>query len=222
MHQCMDNGRTNDSGSSTIGRSRRWALAAMAGSILAVGVMAGLAPEPEAVARRWELQVDVGDMRMVSMDVPSIGPRKYFYMTYRVTNNSGQDVLFAPAFDLGNGEGQVTRSGRDVPQSVVASILSSTQNIFAQDQISIIGELRQGTENAKDGVVIWPVEDLNPNDITVYAAGFSGETKTVTGPSGKDSFVLRKTYRVDYNAPGDLTGANTLIIQVRDRAWIMR
>ncbi len=141
---------------------------------------------------------------MASFDVPNVGPRRYFYMTFKVINNSGTDLLFAPAFEMSTGEGDVIRSGRDVPQLVTESLLKSTQNLYIQDQISIIGDMLQGEENARDGIVVWNAVDLNPEQVTVYVAGLSGETATVTAGDGKQKFTLRKTMQVDFSSPGDL------------------
>ncbi len=93
--------------------SPRW-LAAGAAALALVGStpMFGLAPEPDPVPRRWELQIETGDLHMVTMDVPGLGARKYVYMTFHATNNSGQDLLFAPSFELSDGDWRVYRSGR--------------------------------------------------------------------------------------------------------------
>lgn len=180
------------------------------------------APEPDPVPRRWQLELTPGPLRMVSMEVPGQGPRMYLYMTYSVVNNSGEDILFAPAFEMANGEGEILRSGREVPQVVTEQIVASTQNPFSEDQITIIGTLLQGREHGKEGVVIWPVTDANPERITIYAAGFSGETATVDSPRSSTRFVLRKTLRLDYDTPGDLVRQRLDPIPVRERTWIMR
>lgn len=208
-------------------RSRSWQtlLSTAAMGLLAVataGPLLGFAPEPDAVPRRWELQVDSGELRLVTIDVPNLGPRKYLYLTFKAVNNSGQDMLFAPSFELSDGEGRVYRSGRDVPLFVTQQLLASTQNPFIQDQIGIIGEFLQGAENAKDGLAIWPVDGFSPAQLTVYAAGFSGETKTVTAPDGKSKFVLRKTLRLEFQTPGDLATPSSEAYPVATRGWIMR
>ncbi len=208
-------------------RPRSWQtlLSAAAVGLLAIagaGPLVGMAPEPDPVPRRWELQVDSGDLRLVTIDVPNLGVRKYLYITFKAVNNSGQDMLFAPAFELSDGEGRVYRSGREVPLYVTQQLLARTQNPFIQDQIGIIGEFLQGAENAKDGLAIWPVDGFNPAQLTVYAAGFSGETKTVTAPDGKSRFVLRKTLRLEFHTPGDLSVPSSESYPVGARSWIMR
>ena len=201
----------------------RGELAAVGVAVLSIsGVLAGLAPEPDPVPRRWEMQVDPGELRVITIDVPKVGNRKYFYMTYKVVNNSGQDLLFAPSFELADGDGNVVRSGRDVPQTVTQQLLTETQNPFIQDQIGVIGEFLQGVENAKDGLVIWPAGALHPSQLTVYGAGFSGETKTVESPNGKDKFILRKTLRLDFQPIGDFSGVAGRTLPLQERSWIMR
>ena len=68
----------------------------------------------------------------------------------------------------------------------------------------LVGQLLQGEENAKEGLVVWSAESLAPSKLTMYAAGFSGETATVNLPNSTDKAVLRKTYRVDYTVSGEL------------------
>lgn len=208
----------------TSGRVRAGLGMACAAAIALAGAggLVGMAPEPDPVPRRWELTVDPGQLQLVTLDVPNVGARKFFYLTFQVTNNSGQDLLFAPSFELSDGDGNVAKSGRDVPAAVTRQIMERTQNAFMQDQIGVIGELMQGRENARDGVVIWPVGSLRPSRVTVYAAGFSGETKTVPSPSGKDSFVLRKTLQLDFQPPGDMSGMASKTLDTVGRAWIMR
>lgn len=184
--------------------------------------MLALAPEPDPVPRRWQLEIDPGQLRVASVDVRDTGPRSYLYMTYKVVNNSGEDLLFAPMFELSLGDGQVVRSGRDVPQSVTTELLGRMQDPFMLDQISIIGELLQGEENHKRGIVVWSLSGMDPEQVTVYAAGFSGETKSVTSPDAKQTFVLRKTLRLDYSTPGSLEGQKAEPLPIKEKSWIMR
>ncbi len=191
---------------------------ALAGVVL---MLAAAAPEPDPVPRRWQLDVAAGPLRLATVDVGA-GPRTYFYMTYQVTNNSGEDLLFAPAFELATDD-EVLRSGRGVPLEVTRKLIESVQNQFVQDQISIIGQLLQGKENARDGIVIWPANDLNLEELAVYAAGFSGETATVDAPDTHQKFVLRKTLRLNYQISGELVGQEGHDIPLAEPAgWIMR
>jgi hypothetical protein len=182
------------------------------------------APEPSPVPRRWQLDLACAPLRMTTVDTPS-GPQAFYYLTYRVTNNSPQDILLAPMWELATDTGKVLRSGRDVPVSVTRTILSRLNNPFLEDQISIVGTILRGPENAKEGLVIWPVPDTHLNEVVVYGAGFSGENATVEipGPEGKpEKKVLRKTYMMRFAMPGELETRQNREFPAEHAQWIMR
>lgn len=184
-------------------------------------------PEPEAIPRRWQLEIEPGPLRLTSLDVPVVGKKTFYYFTYKVINNTGEDLLFAPAFELATERG-VHRSGTGVPVAVTKTLMEYVQNSYIQDQISIIGQLLQGKENAKEGLVIWPADELDADEMTLYAAGFSGETATVEKPTTKDKavkekVVLRKSYQIKYHLSGDMSNfIGKEIERAEPGRWIMR
>lgn len=199
------------------------------GSLLLLGGIAGAfarPPEPDPLPQRWELVLDLGPMRLITIDVPGVGPQPFFYLTYRVTNNSGQDLQFAPIFDLGNEDGDLVRGGVDVSKYVRDYLDDLLDNPLLEDQISIIGPILQGRENAKDGLVIWRAVDLDADELALYAAGFSGETQIVsfTDPESGEPVELtfRKTYMVRYATPGTIAGRGSRPLEVETQRWIMR
>ncbi len=195
-------------------------------SVAALGVsLVALAPEPDPIPRRWQLAVEVGPLRTASYDVKDVGTRSYYFLTYKVTNTTDQDLLFTPSFELGTDEGELARSGRDVPSAVTADIVSRLQNQFLQDQTNIVGILPQGEANAKEGVVIWPITDHHVNEVTVYAAGFSGEVRAVefTDAKGKPAkAILRKTLMLRYQTPGEIRDMGSRPLELSEKQWIMR
>ncbi len=202
-----------------------FALVALAiGVGLSPAALAG--PEPSPVPKRWQLDAEFGPLRVATVQVPEVGPRAYFYLTYSVTNNSGEDLLFAPAFELSADTGSVRRSGRDVPVVVTRRLLDDLENPLMLDEISMTGTLLQGKENMKEGLVIWPAEELKLEHLTVYAAGFSGETATIEIPKAGSrdmaKFVLRKTAELTHWAGGEIdTSSSDPLPRIRKR-WIMR
>lgn len=188
--------------------------------------MTAMAPEPEPVPRRWQFDLKTGPLRVATVEVPEVGRRSYFYMTYKVTNNTGQDLLLAPAFDLAADSGEVIRSGRDVPADVTRQVLSELQSPFIQDQIGVLGILLQGEENAREGVVIWPANSLDSGEIVVYAGGFSGETRAIevadpkTGKPTKAT--LRKTLMQRYLLPGELRKRDSTPLEPYEVRWVLR
>lgn len=208
-------------------RSRLFAAAACLLALLSVSAIAWTRPpEPDPLPKRWQLDIEVGPLRVAEVATSESGPQLFYYLTYRVTNNSGQDLTFAPIFELGTDEGELFRAGKDVPRAVREEMLRRLDNPLLEDQIAILGPILQGRENAKDGLVIWPVGDTDVDEIAVYAAGFSGETTTLTFPdpqSGDEKeIVLRKTYMVRYTLPGSLELRGSRPILPREERWIMR
>lgn len=201
-------------------------LCATVTTVGSVGVLAAMAPEPDPIPRRWQLSVEPGPLRIATVDTATTGPRKYFYFTYKVTNTSNTDLLFAPSFDLGSGDGQVRRSGRDVPPEVSRRILADLENSAIQDQIGVVGLLLQGEENAREGVVIWPAWETHVSELTIYAAGFSGETRQVQVKDVKSgalkNVMLRKTLMLRYQGPGELKVTEGQSISLAEDRWIMR
>jgi hypothetical protein len=202
-------------------------MTAQAGSAGSAGVFAA-APEPSPVPRRWQLELDFTDLRVMTVETDE-GPQPYFYLTYTVTNDSGEDILFAPRWELATDEGDLLRSGRHVPLSVTQHILEVLENPYLESQVEISGPLLQGEGNARDGLVVWPVTDADPDLIQVFGAGFSGETATVEVPDPKTRqtkrVVLRKTFEVDYVVNGELNldSATPLTRAGTGRSrWIMR
>lgn len=207
----------------------RWiaALSALAfvGLAPAVPSAMALAPEPAPVPRRWQLEVETSALRMTVVNLPD-GPRAVLFMTYKVTNNSTSDLLFAPSFELATDDMAVLRSGRDVSVAVTNTLLDRLESPMIQDQISIVGNLLRGEENAKEGLVVWPVPSLFQNELTVYCSGFSGETATMDIPNpatGKvERKVLRKTLELRYRLPGELVPAAGGEYVPYSSRWIMR
>ncbi len=183
------------------------------------------APEPSPVPRRWQLDVTFGDLRVVRA-----GGTQYYVLTYRVTNYGQSEQLFAPSFELVGDDGVVHRSGRSVPAAVTEELIRAKNNPMLEDQIGIIGQLGQGAENAKEGLVAWPVVNAKPGTISIYAAGFSGETALVDAPdapapaSTKDQpkFTLRKTRVLTFQDVGDLSQRSDDPLPQVDARWVMR
>ncbi|MBX3381565.1 MAG: hypothetical protein KF805_15825 [Phycisphaeraceae bacterium] len=192
---------------------------------LTVGAGA-MAPEPNPVPQRWQFDVRPGDLRFTKFETPDGQLRGYFFLTYRVVNNTREDLLLAPLFELTTENGDIVRSGRDVPHSVLKKIMAEVDNPLAEDQISILGTLLQGEENGREGVVVFSDVDISARDITIYATGFSGETAPyeVTDPkTGKvHRELLRKTLSLEYKLPGDVTGRVNEPLPLFEQRWVMR
>jgi len=199
--------------------TRRMALAALVGAGAVAQTLA--APEPSPVPRRWQLDVRPGELRATVVETEKDGPRAYLYLTYFVMNPTQEDVFFAPTFELATDEGDLVRSGRGVPREVVLELLRRLENPLLEDEVRVIRMLGQGEENAREGLVVWPLETLKADEIRIFAAGFSGETRTIRRPDTGEEVTLRKTLMLRYATPGFIPTDNTPLTRV-ERRWIMR
>jgi hypothetical protein len=91
-----------------------------------------------------------------------------------------------------------------------------------QDQNDIIGDILQGKENAKEGLVIWPARDTHVNEMSLFIAGISGETARVKNPDNGNEVILRKTLQRDYLIPGDAKARGSQPVDLVEETWIMR
>lgn len=183
-------------------------------------------PEPDPVPRRWQLDFTPGALRTVTMTMADGSVRSFAYLTYKVVNNTGQDLLFAPSLEMSTDEGALTRAGREVPAEATRRILDSLQNPLLQDQISVVGPLLQGEENAREGLAVWLLPDVSVADVTVYIAGLSGETRAIETKDAKtgetNRTLLRKTMMIKYFGPGEVAPASGDEIIRSDARWILR
>ena len=205
-----------------------------AGACLAPVAPAAAAPEPSIVPSRWQLDLRPGDLRLAVMDVETtrrgpggeayttMQPTAFLYLTYEVVNNSGEDLLFAPSFQLATEEGEILRSGRNVPTEVVRTLLERLENPFLEDEISVIRTLEQGIENAREGLVVWPAEELKTDEIKIFARGFSGETKRIVRPDTGEEVTLYKELMLRHATPGDLSAYSRRAIPRVESRWILR
>lgn len=158
-------------------------------------------PAATVVAEDWTVEFKPGPLRLYQ---DPLDGRMYWYFTYRVTNKTGQDRMFAPRAELFTDKGEIIRSGRGVSSEVTKRLRGLLNNPLLEDENQILGDLRQGKENAKDGLIIWPVTDVDSNELTIFITGLSNATERVPHPVSGDDIVLRKTLRLDYKVPGNV------------------
>jgi hypothetical protein len=198
-------------------KAKSCVLACMA--VLAIVCSAMAYPKPAPVPYKWELQFEPGDLRLWQ-DKES-GDHFWFF-TYTVTNRTGKDQLWAPKLTLFTDGGEILEAGRDVPTRVTEGMLELLDNELLQDQNEVLGEIFQGRENAKEGLVIWPAKNLNVNQISLFIAGISGETARVKNPVSSEEVILRKTLQRDYLVPGNAVGRGTKPVELVSQTWILR
>lgn len=185
-------------------------------SALAISSKAMAYPKPSIYPVVWELRTKVDMPKRLVVD-----GKPYWYVTYHVTNDTRQERVFLPLFEMLFSDGKLERADRLIPPNVFNTIKSREPYPFLQSYTQIASDLRIGEDQSKDGVAIWEDTDLEGREFTVFFAGFSGESAKVAGPDGKD-VTLMKTLQVDYAIGGDPKFRD--INQVREvkRSFVMR
>lgn len=184
------------------------------------------APEPSPLPTRWEFDLAASPLRVISLPGSDGVSRSYYYMTYSVTNRTGADRPFTPLWELATDHGVTRRSGEGVPVRVVNHLKEQLDLPLLEDQVEILGTLRQGRANARHGLVVWPAHDLRIDELIIYGTGFSGESTRITSTdpeTGEElTFVLRKTWMRRHPVPGDLIGVKERDIETGLTRWVMR
>jgi hypothetical protein len=188
-------------------------------AVLAITAGALAFPKPAAVPYRWELNFDSGPLRLY---VDQTTGQSYWYFTYTVTNRTGRDQLWAPNMVLFTDSGEILSAGRDVPTVVTQNLLDLLGNPLLEDQNQIIGDLLQGRENAREGLVIWKAADTQVNEMSLFVRGISGETARVKNPVTNADVTLYKTLQRDYLVPGQALARGSEPIDVVQEQWILR
>ena len=176
-------------------------------------------PKPAAVPYRWELNFESGDLRLYT---DSVSGDSFWYFTYTVTNRTGKDQLWAPKLTLFTDGGEILEAGKEVPTRVTQELLTLLGNQFLEDQNSVIGDLLQGKEHAKEGLVVWKASNTQVNEMSLFVRGISGETAQVKNPQSGDNVTLYKTLQRNYLIPGDAKARGSQAIDLTDEQWIMR
>jgi len=196
------------------------------GSLLLFGAgsTAIAAPEPSPVATTWEFTFDLGPLRLAWVDTDQ-GSKPYFFLTYHITNYSGSDLLFAPNVSLMTDNITVLKSGSNVPTDVTNEIINRLDNPLIESQINVVSTVLQGPEHARDGVLIWPAEQLDVDEVKVFFAGLSGEFESYVVDRDGDNprrYSLRKTLMLRFVTPGEFSEQGARPFELAEKLWVMR
>jgi hypothetical protein len=187
-------------------------------------------PEPSPYPITWELDFKHSRPKRIVVDVAgAIAPQAYWYITYTVTNNTDQEQIFLPVFEMLTNEGQVIRSDRSIPRRVFDAIRNRDRIQFLEPFTTIGGQLRLGEEQARDGVAIWEEPHPRMGRFSIFISGLSGETATVRDSQGEivtnedgRPILLRKTLQLNYHIRGDEVYPGEDEVTENEYEWVMR
>jgi hypothetical protein len=179
-------------------------------------------PQPSPFPVSWELTFEHSKPKRIVVQPPGeSNPSAYWYITYHVTNNTDRDkVLFYPNFDLMLENGDVVPSDRGVPPAVFDAIKASEKIKYLQNSNQISGELRQGDDQSRDGVAIWPDPSLRLGTFSIFVSGFWGESAQIK--VGDKDVTLRKTLQLTYHSDSDEHHPGEGQLNELDSQYVMR
>lgn len=237
----------------------QWAILIIAALALVTAGASRGEVQPSVTPVSWELTFKPDQLQQITAADRTGRSRTYWYLPYRVINNTGQDVNFLPAVErvseidsdltpeqLSKNPGLAPRVAVDpaivgVDPSVFRAIKQRHARTYPLlvSPVAAIGKLRQGVDNARDSVAIFPELDPNVSRFTIYFGGLSGERQTLVNPlataersAARDSksagtgdervFVVQKTLAMPYTLPGDVNTRRYATPALGKLTWVMR
>ena len=182
------------------------------------------APEPNIYPISWELDFKHGTPKRIV-----VGNTPYWYLTYTVTNNTGQEQEWRSNFSMLTNDGKVIQSDRDIDPAVFDKIKATEGNRFLEPRLHVVGPLRQGPDQAKDCVAIWKEPQPRMGSFKIFVGGLSGEFVILKDDNGNEKkgpdglpVILHKTLQLDYQVIGDERNPQTHDLQELGQKWVMR
>ncbi|MBI5863274.1 MAG: hypothetical protein HZB38_01930 [Planctomycetes bacterium] len=203
----------------------------------------GVGPAPAMTPVSWEMEFTyLNPPRKID-----VGGTTYFYLVYKVTNNSAVTQRFFPTIQLVTEDLRVIETDSAISNAVFEAIRLRHQATHPHllDPVSAIGDLPSGADNARESVAIWRAADVTVNNFSIFVAGISGEARLLKNPSydqskpekqavtGQDGqqheitvnpkyFTLRKTLELRYAVPGSESARPGQEPELVLSRWIMR
>ena len=179
-------------------------------------------PEPAIVSPSWSLDIQIQKPDAISIEDVDGTIRWFWYMPYKVVNNTSEDLLFIPEITIANDLGQIINAGQNVPPTVFPAIKKRMGNPLLMSPVEVVGKLLQGDDFAREGVAIWPAAAGDVDAFTVFIAGLNGETQNVTNPLSGESVLVRRTLMLEYKSPGNFQRPQEQQIIEAGRKEVMR
>ena len=188
-------------------------------------------PQPSPYPIAWEFDFRYDAPRRIVVDRRGQrSPQAYWYMTYTVVNNTDQERMFFPRFELVTRSGNVIRSDRNIPAEVFQTIKRRTGDRMLEDALSMtMSPLLVGEDQQRRGVAIWREPEAELGAFTVFVGGLSGEATEATGVGGEpiadadgEPVLLFKTKQIDYRLLGDELYAGRDTLRKLGERWVMR
>jgi hypothetical protein len=196
-------------------------------------------PTPSPYPVSWQLDFEWSTPERIVVEVPGqTNPQPFWYMTYRVTNNTDTEQTFLPHFELLTEDGNVHRSDRNIPLVVFEAIKKREKNPYLELPGKVAGTIRVGEDQAIDSVAIWPEPSPEMGRFSIFVSNLSGESvimkktddgykpvksgEELVGVDQKDLLVLRKVLQLNFLIRGDEVFPGEDEVNENPSQWVMR
>jgi len=121
----------------------------------------------------WTYDFTFENPQPVIVNTPGLGPQMYWYVIYTVTNKTGKEHNFVPAFTLYATSTSLQRAG--VYPAVFEAIKKQRKVRFLENAVQMIGKVLPGEDNARTGVAIFGPMPRETEHFTIFVEGLSGQ-----------------------------------------------
>jgi hypothetical protein len=206
----------------------------------------GSFPKPAVANSQWTLDLEVGNPRPIALESSS-GTQWFWYLPYKVINRTGEDRLFLPEVTVVTDAGNVIDANVGIPANLFGQIKSTLRSTLLESPDTIVGNLKQGEDFARESAVIWPAFRSDVDRFSLFFTGISGETAPLLSPSTGEPLtepeidpytgqvvknpdgsikmrpvLARRTVQLDYATPGSTDNPQNTPVQLLERKDVMR
>ena len=160
-------------------------------------------PKPEIVSTSWVLDFTYNQPKPIAVTDRMGNIRWYWYMSYKVVNNTGNERILAPEFTIATDSGKIMQANKDVPYYVFSEVKKALKNPYVVSPIEVVDTILQGEDYAKESVAIWPAFNHDVDEYSIFVSGLSGESAHVKNPVTQETVLLRRTHMITYKTPGN-------------------
>ncbi|MGB0767548.1 MAG: hypothetical protein ACPGYV_07535 [Phycisphaeraceae bacterium] len=147
-------------------------------------------PQPDAVTHDWQLQFEHSTPTTIAIEQADGTVQWYWYMTYKVTNLSDDDIFFDPRITIQSDNGDIVTANLGVSSAVFNQVRNLLEQPLLLSPVEVPARVFKGEDFARESAAIWKVSDEDIDRFKVFFGGIYGETKTVTDPNtGKPIMV---------------------------------
>ncbi len=181
-------------------------------------------PEPDIISSSWVLDFEWDTPKAIAVADPAGKLTWYWFMTYKVTNHTGQERLFVPEFEVSDDTGRILAANRGIPPTVYAEVERVVGNPLLKSPTQAVGRLLQGDDFALESVAIWEAAYEDIDQMNVFVGGLSGETATIEHPDPDidETIQLRRTRMLTFSAPGFYESVQYQPIEIDVEQDVMR